>query len=67
MTNQFDVYFYLRGGHVVKAPAVKHLETTRDPDGSFESYKIEWAGSPPMFFSFSLPDIVAISTIPPED
>lgn len=67
MMDKFDVYFYMKGGHVVRAPDVAKLEMKSGPEGDYVGYAISWANpeKKPKFFSLSIPDIVAVSTAKP--
>jgi hypothetical protein len=54
--------FYMKGGHAIEVGNIKSVELTRDADGSYKGYTIEWADTSksPGLFSMSIPDIVAV-------
>jgi hypothetical protein len=55
--------FHMRSGQSIKVRNIKHVVTTDNPNGSFASYEIQWVpGKSPIFFSLSLPDLIAITT-----
>lgn len=68
MKEKFDVYFFMKGGHIIKAPDVTDVTMKRDnTTGAYIGYDLTWANpkNAPKMFTLSIPDIVAVSTVKP--
>lgn len=59
--NGLRVTFFMTGGQNVVTTGVKEITTTKNGEGNFSSYSIEWhEGKKPAFFSLALDHIAGI-------